>query len=102
LFHYRYSRIRRRLHPHDSHSNGTQNPLDDQSSSAVRDTQSQSFDLTTGEFELNDQDKSKSTGVLHPLCQLAMDKQGQLQFQLNQNPWNLVDVIDWKGTAGVN
>lgn len=28
------------------------------------DTQSQSFDLTTGEFELNDQDKSKSTAVL--------------------------------------
>ena len=66
------------------------------------DTQSQSFDLTAGEFDLNDQDKSKSTGVLYPLCQLAMDKQGQIQFQLNQNPWKPVDVIDWKGTAGVN
>jgi hypothetical protein len=66
------------------------------------DTQSQSFDLTAGEFDLNDQDKSKSTGVLYPLCQLAMDKEGQIQFQLNQNPWKLVDVIDWKGTAGVN
>jgi hypothetical protein len=66
------------------------------------DTQSQSFDLTAGEFDLNDQDKGKSTGVLYPLCQLAMDKQGQVQFQLNQNPWKLVDLIDWKGTAGVN
>ncbi len=66
------------------------------------DTQSQSFNLTAGEFDLNDQDKSKSTGVLYPLCQLAMDKEGQIQFQLNQNPWKLVDVIDWKGTAGVN
>ena len=66
------------------------------------DTQSQSFNLTGGEFELNDTDKHKSTGVLYPACQLAMDKEGKIQFQLNQNPWKLVDVIDWKGTAGVN
>jgi hypothetical protein len=66
------------------------------------DTQSQSFNLTAGDFDLDDQDKSKSTGVLYPLCQLAMDKEGQVQFQLAQNPWKLVDVIDWKGTAGVN
>jgi hypothetical protein len=66
------------------------------------DTQSQSFNLTAGEFDLNDTDKHKSTGVLYPACQLAMDKEGKIQFQLNQNPWKLVDVIDWKGTAGVN
>jgi hypothetical protein len=66
------------------------------------DTQSQSFNLTAGEFDLDDTDKHKSTGVLYPLCQLAMDKEGKIQFQLNQNPWKLVDVIDWKGTAGVN
>ncbi len=66
------------------------------------DTQSQSFNLTGGEFDINDTDKSKSTGVLYPACQLAMDKEGQIQFQLNQNPWKLVDIIDWKGTAGVN
>jgi hypothetical protein len=66
------------------------------------DTQSQSFNLTAGEFDINDTDKSKSTGVLYPLCQLAMDKEGQIQFQLAQNPWKLVDIIDWKGTAGVN
>jgi hypothetical protein len=66
------------------------------------DTQSQSFNLTAGEFDLNDTEKSKSTGVLYPACQVAIDKQGQLQFQLNQNAWKLVDVIDWKGTAGVN
>ena len=66
------------------------------------DSQSQSFDLTAGEFDIDDTDKSKNTGVLYPACQLAIDKQGQLQFQLNQNPWKLVDIIDWKGTAGVN
>lgn len=66
------------------------------------DTQSTAFNLTAGEVDLNDQDKSKSSGVLYPLAQLAIDKEGQLQLELNQNPWKLVDVLDWKGTAGVN
>lgn len=66
------------------------------------DTQSTAFNLTAGEFDLNDQDKSKSGGVLYPLAQLVIDKEGQLQFELNQNPWRLVDVLDWKGTPGVN
>jgi hypothetical protein len=66
------------------------------------DTQSTAYNLTAGEFDLNDQDKSKSSGVLYPLAQLAIDKEGQLQFELNQNPWKLVDVLDWKGTPGVN
>ena len=66
------------------------------------DTQSQSFNLTAGEFELNDTDKSKSTGILYPLAQLVINPQGQVQFDLNQNPWKLQDVLDWKGTPGVN
>jgi hypothetical protein len=66
------------------------------------DTQTTAYNLTGGEIELNDQDKSKSTGVLYPLAQLAIDKDGQLQIELNQNPWKLVDVLDWKGTPGVN
>ena len=66
------------------------------------DTQSTAFNLTAGEFDLNDQDKSKSTGVLFPLAQLALDSQGQIQLELNQNPWKMVDVLDWKGTPGVN
>jgi hypothetical protein len=69
---------------------------------AYYDTQSQSFNLTAGIIEINDQDKSKSTGVLYPAAQLVLDKQGELQWDLNQNPWKLVDIIDWKGTAGVN
>jgi hypothetical protein len=66
------------------------------------DAQSTSFNLTAGEFEIDDTEKSRSTGVLYPECQLAIDKQGQLQIQLNQNAWKLTDVIDWKGTQGVN
>ncbi len=69
---------------------------------AFTDSQSTAFNLTAGEFDLNDSDKSKSTGKLYPAAQLAIDKQGQLQFELTQNAWNLVDVLDWKGTAGVN
>jgi hypothetical protein len=69
---------------------------------AWTDSQSQSFNLTGGEIELNDQDKSKSTGVLFPAAQLVIDKQGQLQIDLNQNSWKLVDILDWKGTPGVN
>lgn len=66
------------------------------------DTQSTAFNLTAGEFDINDQDKKKSVGVLYPLAQLAIDKEGQLQIELNQNPWKLVDVLDWKGQPGVN
>ncbi len=66
------------------------------------DAQSTAFNLTAGEFDLDDTDKSKSGGVLYPECQLAIDKQGQLKIELTQNAWKLVDVIDWKGTTGVN
>ena len=66
------------------------------------DTRSAAYNLTAGEFELNDTDKSKSTGVLYPAADLTIDKQGQLQMNLIGNPWNLVDIIDWKGTPAVN
>jgi hypothetical protein len=69
---------------------------------AYFDTQSQSFNLTAGVFELNTQDKSKSTGMLYPEAQLILDKEGQLQLDLARNPWRLSDVLDWAGTAGVN
>jgi hypothetical protein len=69
---------------------------------AWADSQTMSYDLTAGIIEINDQDKSKSTGVLYPLAQLVLDKQGELQWDLNQNPWKLVDILDWKGTPGVN
>src|SRR3981081_90332 len=50
-------------------------------------TQSKAFDLTAGEFDLNDSDKNKSSGVLYPAAQLIINKKGQLQFELRQNPW---------------
>ncbi len=66
---------------------------------AYSDSQSQSFDLTAGEMNLNDQDKSKSTGVLYPACQFTINKDGELQIELNQNAWRLSNFIDWKGTS---
>ena len=69
---------------------------------AFFDTQSQSFNLTAGELDLNDQDKSKSSGLLYPEAQLVIDKEGKLQMDLSQNPWKLVDLLDWKGTPGEN
>jgi hypothetical protein len=66
---------------------------------AYANTQSQAFDLTAGEFDLNDSDKKKSSGVLYPAAQLIINKQGQLQFELRQNPWKLVNIIDWNGAG---
>jgi hypothetical protein len=69
---------------------------------AWTDSQSMAFNLSGGEIDINDQDKNKNTGVLYPAAQLVIDKQGQLQIDLNQNSWRLEGVIDWKGTPGVN
>jgi hypothetical protein len=69
---------------------------------AWTDSQTMSYDLTAGILELNDQDKSKSTGTLFPAAQLILNKEGKLQWDLNQNPWRLSDVIDWKGTPSLN
>jgi hypothetical protein len=66
------------------------------------DTRSTAYNLTAGEFDLDDTDKSKSTGVLYPAAEFVIDKQGELQINLIGNPYNLVDVLDWKGTPGVN
>src|SRR5215469_13419189 len=59
------------------------------------DTQSTAYNLTAGEFDLNDSDKKKNTGVLFPAAQLVINKEGQLDFELRQNPWKLENIIDW-------
>ena len=60
------------------------------------------FNLTGGELDLNDSDRKQSKGVLYPAAKLAIDKEGQLQIQLNQNEWQLGDIIDKRGTPGEN
>lgn len=66
------------------------------------DTRSTAYNLTVGEFDLNDADKTESTGTFYRAVDLVIDKQGELQMNLVGNPWKLVDAIDWKGTPGVN
>jgi hypothetical protein len=63
---------------------------------AYWDTQTKSFNLTAGEINLNDNDKSKSNGVLFPAAQLIVNNEGELQFELNQNAWKLNNIIEWK------
>jgi len=58
-------------------------------------TQTKSFNLTAGEININDKDKSKSGGVLFPAAQLVVNQDGELQWDLNQNPWKLVNIIEW-------
>jgi hypothetical protein len=62
---------------------------------AYYNTQSTAYNLTAGEIEINDSDKDKSAGVLYPAAQLVINKEGQLEFQLNKNPWKLVNILDW-------
>jgi hypothetical protein len=63
---------------------------------ARQNTQSKSFNLTAGEINFNDKDKKKSGGALMPAAQLIVNNEGELQFELNQNAWKLVNIIDWK------
>jgi hypothetical protein len=59
------------------------------------DTQTKSFNLTAGEININDKEKDKSGGVLFPAAQLIINKEGELQWELNQNAWKLVNIIEW-------
>ena len=69
---------------------------------AYYDTQSQYYNLTAGEINIDKQDKSKSAGVLYPAAQLAIGSDGQFTLELNKNPWRLGNILDWSGTPGEN
>ena len=58
-------------------------------------TQTKSFNLTAGEITIDEKDKSKSGGVLFPAAQLIVNKEGELQWELNQNGWKLTNIIEW-------
>jgi len=58
-------------------------------------TRTEQYSLTCGEIDINEQDKDKSTGVLYPAAKLKVNKQGELEFELYQNPWKLTNIIDW-------
>jgi hypothetical protein len=56
-------------------------------------TRTVDYNLTGGEIDLNDQDQSKSEGVLYPAAKLRLDKDKQLSLDLNMNPWKLVNIL---------
>ena len=62
---------------------------------AYADTLSRSFNLTAGEFNINDKDRDKSDGILFPAAQLIVNKEGELQWELNQNSWRLTNILEW-------
>ncbi len=61
---------------------------------AYRNTRSTAYTLTAGEINLDDQEKKKSDGVMYPAAQFVINKDGELQFELLQNPWRLGGIID--------
>jgi hypothetical protein len=38
-------------------------------------------------------DKKKFSGTLFPACYLKMNKEGQVELELYQNPWKLVNIM---------
>jgi hypothetical protein len=59
-------------------------------------TRSRDYDVTGGEIEINDQDKNASRGVLYPAVRVRMNKEGGIEIEAFQNPWQLTHIIDWK------
>jgi hypothetical protein len=58
------------------------------------DSLSTAYNLTAGQIELNDSDRSKSTGVLYPRAMLKLDKDNEIQFDLATDPYKLADILD--------
>jgi len=58
------------------------------------DSLSTAYNLTAGQIEINDSDKSKSTGVLYPRAMLTLDKDNEIQFDLATDPYSLADILD--------
>jgi hypothetical protein len=73
----------------DSNSIRKQPILADLRSSQVHSARGASQCFKSGR---DDQDKSKSTGVLYPAAKLSLDKDKQLSLDLLQNPWQLINI----------
>ncbi len=65
-----------------------------QSDEVNPDSDSQSFDLMVGQFDMNDTDNTKSTGFLYLASRLVVDEQGEFHYDLAGIPWSLVKVLD--------
>jgi hypothetical protein len=70
----------------------TNRPL--QSGEVNSNSESQSYDLMIGQFDMNDSDNTRSTGFLYPATRLVADEQGALHYDLAGNPWPLGNILD--------
>jgi hypothetical protein len=59
---------------------------------AWSDSRSMDYNLSAMEIILFP-DKKKNSGTLLPACQFKIDKENQLQIELLQNAWKLVDIM---------
>ena len=56
------------------------------------DSRSSDYEVSGVEITIN-KDKKKHTGTLYPACRLKMNKENQLELELYQNPWKLVNIM---------
>jgi hypothetical protein len=63
---------------------------------SVAQATAQPLDLAIGQFDLNDNDKTKNTGFLYPASKLVADAAGAYHFDLTGSPLALVNVLDSK------
>ena len=60
------------------------------------DTRSMDYDLSGVEIiygKVDKKGKKKTTGTLYPAAKLKMNKQNQIELEIYQNPWNLVNIM---------
>jgi hypothetical protein len=62
-------------------------------------TRTRDYPLTVADIDINELDKGKSSGVLAPASKFTLDKNGEIQFELYQNPWRLGNIIDWNNKS---
>jgi len=55
------------------------------------DSRSSDYDLSGMEVILS-KDKKKNSGTLFPACKLRLNKERNMELELFQNPWNLVNI----------
>ena len=56
------------------------------------DSRSSDYDLSAVEIILS-KEKGKSSGILYPASKLRVNKENQVELELFQNPWKLVNVM---------
>ncbi len=56
------------------------------------DSRSSDYNLSGVEIVIS-KDKKHNTGTLYPACQFKMNKENQLELELFQNPWSLVNIM---------